>query len=109
MVCSDTQRLISEQRRNPDDRVADVIAIKYPDKAIEIWKMLTQKIIGMKNPDRYHDAVMILVKVRGASTKIEQKGEFSEYMLHLKTQHAKKRKLIQELAILEGRTILDDM
>lgn len=102
-------RLIIGPGQDPDDRVADVIAIKYPEKAIDIWKTLAEKIIEMKNPERYHDAVMILIKVRDVSTKIGKSVEFSEYILHLKTEQLRKRRFIQELAILEGRTIIDDM
>jgi len=75
-------RMIIGHGQDPDDRVADVIAIQYPEKAIEIWKTLAEKIIVMKNPDRYYDAVMILMKVRDASTKTRQSGEFSEHILH---------------------------
>ncbi len=93
----------------PVDRIADVIAGKYPDEAIEIWKRNAEHLINIKNPDFYHYAVMYLMKIRDTSMKNGKTAEFSEYILHLKTEHARKRRFIQELAVVEGRKILDDL
>jgi len=93
----------------PVDRIADVIAGKYPYKAIEIWKRNAEHLINVKNPDFYHYAVMYLMKIRDTSMKTGKTAEFSEYILHLKIEHARKRRFIQELEVVEGRKILDDL
>ena len=104
-----TNPTIHGSRPIVDDRIADVIVEKYPDKAIEIWKTHAETLIETKNPDFYQYAVMFLIKVRNTSIKADKSDEFSEYILRLKTEHSRKRRFIQELAILEGRKIIDDM
>jgi len=93
----------------PVDRIADVIAEKYPEKAVEIWKKNAERLIEVKNPDFYHYAVMYLMKIRDTAIKTGKTTEFSDYVLRLKKEHVKKRRFIQELAVLEGRKILDDL
>ena len=88
---------------SPVDRIADVVVVQYPCKAIEIWKQFAEKIIDMKNPDFYQHAVMYLIKIRDTSLKIGKSTEFSDYILHLKKEHARKRRFIQELGVVERR------
>lgn len=104
-----SNQTLNSTEENPVDRIADVIAEKYPDKAVEIWKKIAERIIDVKNPDFYHYAVIYLMKIRDTAIKTGKTAEFSEYILHLKTEHARKRRFIQELAILEGRKILDEL
>jgi len=94
---------------SPDDRIADIIVGKYPENAIAIWKKQAEIIIKMKNPDLYHFAVMSLIKVRDASIQTGKSAEFSAYILDLKSEHARKRRFIQELAALEGKKLIDDI
>ncbi|PWR76338.1 SWIM zinc finger domain-containing protein [Methanospirillum stamsii] len=94
---------------SPDDRIADVLAEKYPENAIDIWKKQATQIINMKVPDHYHFAVQYLMKIRDISVKTGKTAEFSEYLQNIKTEHARKKRFIQELSVLEGRTILEDI
>jgi uncharacterized Zn finger protein len=103
-----THRIFNGSGAYPDDRVADVIAEKYPEKSVEIWKDLAETIIDMKRPDFYQYAVMYLMKARDRSVTTGKSAEFYEYVLHLKTEHARKRRFIQELAVLDTRKILDN-
>lgn len=102
-------RVISSPEDCLDDRIADVILEKYPEKAILIWKQLAETVINLKKPGLYQVAVRFLLKGKDASQKIGKSGEFDEYILHLKTEHAKKRRFIQDMAVLEGKRIIDDL
>ena len=57
----------------------------------------------------YHFAVQYLMKIQDISVKTGKTPEFSEYLHNIKTEHARKKRFIQELSVLEGRTILEDM
>jgi len=103
------RRVINNPRDCLDDRIADAIVKKNPEQAIMIWKQLAETLINLKNPGLYVVAVSFLMKGKAASQKSGKSAEFEEYILHLKTEHAKKRRFIQDLAVLEGKRIIDDM
>lgn len=102
-------RVINNPRGCLDDRIADAIVKKNPEKAIMIWKQLAETLINLKNPDLYVVAVSFLMKGKAASQKSGRSAEFDEYIVHLKTEHAKKRRFIQDLEVLEGKRIIDDI
>jgi uncharacterized Zn finger protein len=91
-----------------EDRIADAIEKDYPDRAAAIWKALAEGQISLTKPSAYEAAAVYLKKLHGFFTGQNRAEEWTNYLAGLRQTHARKPRLLQTLARLEGRKIIDE-
>jgi uncharacterized Zn finger protein len=90
-----------------EDRIADAVVAKYPERAVAIWKQLAEEQIALTKSKAYDAATGYLRKV-GRVLKQQGKGqEWQEYLAALRQANERKRRLVEMLDILAGRRIVD--
>lgn len=91
-----------------EDRIAKAIEKDYPDRAAAIWKGLAEGQISLTKPSAYEAAAVYLKKLHGLFTVLNRGEEWTNYLAGLRQTHARKPRLLQTLARLEGRKIIDN-
>jgi uncharacterized Zn finger protein len=90
-----------------EDRIAEAVVARYPERAVAIWKQLAEEQIALTKPKAYDAATGYLRKV-GRVLKQQGKGqEWQEYLAALRQANKRKRRLVDTLDILAGRRIVD--
>jgi len=90
-----------------EDRIADAVVAKYPERAVAIWKQLAEVQIALTKPRAYDVAAGYLRKV-GRVLKRQGKGQdWQSYLATLRQANERKRRFVDVLDILVGRRILD--
>lgn len=90
-----------------EDRIAEAVTAKYPERAVAIWKQLVEAEIALTNPKSYDVAAGYLRKV-GRVLKQQGKGQdWQEYLAALRQTNERKRRFVETLDILTGRRIVD--
>jgi len=89
------------------DRTASAIANQYPDKAVTIWKYLAESHIIRTSPKEYMEAARYLKKMKKLLEKPRRVEEWKQYMALLRSEHRRKRKLMEILDGLEGKPICE--
>lgn len=90
-----------------EDRIAEAVVAKYPERAVAIWKQLAEAQIALTKPKAYDTAAGYLRKV-GCVLKQQGKGQhWQSYLAALRQANERKRRLVDVLDILAGRRILD--
>lgn len=90
-----------------EDRIADAVVAKYPERAVTIWKQLAEAQIALTKPKAYDAAAGYLRKV-GRVMKQQGKGQdWQSYLAVLRQANERKRRFVDVLDILAGRRILD--
>jgi uncharacterized Zn finger protein len=90
-----------------DDKVARAIADQYPDRAVEIWKKMVGSLIAEVKPKAYDRAAVYIGKIQGVMKKTKKNKEWQKYILEIRREHARKRKLLEILDGLNDKRILD--
>jgi len=90
-----------------DDRVADVIAKRYPDKSIAIWMKLADSHIARKKPSEYIKATEYIRRIQKTLKKEGRSNEWAAYLAKLRVENARKRRLLEILDSISGRPIVD--
>ena len=90
-----------------EDDIAGAVADRYPDRALAIWKDLSEKQIALTKPSGYEMAARHLRKVRDLLKKLKKENEWQSYLSHLRQTNARKSRLMEILDRLEGRRIVD--
>jgi uncharacterized Zn finger protein len=90
-----------------EDQIAEAVADHYPDRALAIWKNVAEKQIALTKPKAYEAAAIYLRKVQGLLKRLERQSEWNSYLLKLQQTNARKIKLIEILARLGGRQIIE--
>jgi uncharacterized Zn finger protein len=88
-----------------DDSVALSIHHDYPERAIAIWKQLAESAIAQTDVNAYHEATKYLRTIKPLMEK--HPDEWSSYVIKLRDDNKKKRKLVEILNSLMGRSILE--
>jgi uncharacterized Zn finger protein len=104
-------RLQNERQKSglyysPDDAVADAVAERFPERALAIWRRNAERLAAEARPKSYEASVGYLKKIRALMEKEGRKGEWEEYLLGLRNAHARKKKFLEMLVVLEGKKIL---
>jgi uncharacterized Zn finger protein len=90
-----------------EDRIAEAVAAKYPERAVAIWKQLAEAQVALTKPNAYDIAAGYLRKV-GRVLKQQGKGQdWQSYLAALRQANERKRRFVDVLDILAGRRILD--
>jgi len=90
-----------------DAKVADAIVTKYPERSIEIWKMIAENFISLKKPKWYSTASQFLRKVEKTMKLNGMDDEWKSYVVKLKEEHSKKRRFIEILDSMTGKPIIE--
>jgi tetratricopeptide (TPR) repeat protein len=68
---------------------------EYPLDAIPIWQREVERLIGNKNNQSYHEAVLIIARVRGLMIAAGEGVDFAPYAGQLRVTHKPKRNLMK--------------
>ena len=90
-----------------EDRIAEAVVARYPQRAVAIWKQLAEAQIALTKPKAYDVAADYLRKV-GRVLKQQGKGQdWQAYLAALRQANERKRRFVETLDILAGRRIVD--
>ncbi len=91
------------------DRIAEIIKKAYPDHAVEIWKEKAERLIAEVNPKSYESAARYLAKVHDTMKAQNREAQWQEYISRIRTEHRRKKKLIEILDNPETGRIVDSL
>jgi len=89
-----------------EDRIADAIEKDYPDRTAAIWKGLAERQISLTKPSAYEAAAIYLKKLHSFFAGLNRVKEWTSYLGDIRQAHARKPRLLQTIARLEGRKII---
>jgi uncharacterized Zn finger protein len=90
----------------PDEKVADAVAEKFPDRALDIWKSRAERLVAEARPKSYESAVGYLRKIRNLMKKLGRVEEWDLYIGQMRTGNARKTRFLGMLDVFEGKKIL---
>jgi len=89
-----------------DDKVAEAVKDKFPDRAVGIWEKIAEGQMKQANPKAYSVAAQYLRKAQKVLTANGKEDEWKRYLGKLRAEHARKRRLIEILDSLAGKPII---
>ncbi|MDF0676785.1 MAG: SWIM zinc finger family protein [Nitrospira sp.] len=92
-----------------EDRIAEAVVARYPERAVVIWKQLAEEQIALTKPKAYEAAADYLRKVGRVLKQQGKEQDWQGYLTALRRVHERKRRLVETLDILSGRRIVDVM
>ena len=92
---------------NWDSRVAEAVSFAYPDKAITIWKGISEGLIGETKPKSYETASIYLAKIRNLLSGQGRIEEWDQYLRKIKESNRRKQRLLQVLDTIASGKIID--
>ena len=92
---------------SPDDKIANCVAEKFPDRALTIWMEKAEKCAAESRPKSYETAVRYLGKIEVLMKDHGREAEWDDYMTRTRNANARKRRFLEMLNVLEGKKILD--
>jgi uncharacterized Zn finger protein len=90
-----------------EDRIAEAVVAKYPERAVAIWKQLAEEQIALTKPKAYEAAADYLRKVGRVLKQQGKEQDWQGYLTVLRRAHERKRRFVETLDILAGRRIVD--
>lgn len=91
----------------PSLEVAQSIKEKYPDRAIEIWKMIAESKISRVEVSGYREAGTFLREVRDTLKRLNREKEWESYLSELRDQNKRRPRCLEVLDGLAGKRIID--
>ena len=88
-------------------RLADKVQQTHPDAALKIWRSVVEIHITQAKPKAYVEAAGYLRKMKKVHEELGDLAPWHAYIAQLRVQHKPKRRLMEVLASLEGKRILD--
>jgi uncharacterized Zn finger protein len=88
------------------DKIASAVQTHAPDRAVAIWKHMAEKLIAQTKPSAYEEAVQYLRKAGTVMAKQKKKANWSQYLLTLRQEHARKRRFLDILDGLDKKPII---
>lgn len=86
--------------------IAVAVQNHAPERAVEIWKAKAEGLIAVVKPSAYQDAAVYLKKAAKVMQKLKKEAEWEQYLRELRTEHARKWRLIEILDTLGGKPII---
>ena len=86
--------------------MAAAVKDTHPERTIAIWKALAERLIQETKPKAYREAAVYLRWLGKLLTEKGRSGEWTRYLAELRTQHARKRSLLEVLETLEKKPIV---
>jgi uncharacterized Zn finger protein len=90
-----------------EDQIAVALKDSHPDKAIDIWKQLAEREIGLTKVKAYRSAAIHLRKIHDVMKKRREEKEWRDYIRELGQANARKPRLVEILDGLTGMKIVD--
>ncbi len=90
----------------PDDKVADAVAEQFPDRALDIWREKAERLAEEARPKSYEASVGYLKKIRALMKNQGRDDAWEEYLAKMRGVHARKKRFLEMLIVLEGEKIL---
>lgn len=87
--------------------VAEAVQKTHPETALKIWRSMTEAHIAQVKPAAYADAAVCLRKMKKVHEYLGCLSPWHAYIAQLRVQHKPKRRLLEVLASLEGKRIID--
>ncbi|MBC7359127.1 MAG: SWIM zinc finger domain-containing protein [Desulfacinum sp.] len=91
-------------RYSIEEKLAEAVASTHPDISLRIWQEKAEKLIAQVKPKAYREAAIYLERMRTLYERTDRLPEWKALLLRLRTQHKAKRRLMEVLADLEGRS-----
>lgn len=91
-----------------DETLANAVATSHPDVAVEIWRSISERLIGQVKPKAYLEASKYLRKVRKVFEQNKRLEEWSAVINDLRVRHKAKRRLMEVLNELDNNRKLVD-
>ena len=85
------------------DAVAESVSETHPDEALSIWRAQAVSHIRITKPSAYEVAGRYLRKMRTVYERTGRRTEWEGLLRELRTDHARKRRLMEVLDRLEGK------
>jgi uncharacterized Zn finger protein len=92
-----------------EDRIAEAVVARYPERAVTIWKQLAEAQIALTKPKAYDAAAGYLRKVGRVLKQQGKEQDWQGYLTALRRTYERKRRFVETLDILAGRRIVDVM
>jgi uncharacterized Zn finger protein len=90
-----------------DDDVATAIAHAYPERAIEIWTGMVERLVAQTGQSSYVQSLEYLKKIRAVRLQHQQTEQWEGLLNSLYTTHKRKPRFIELLQGLRGKSIVD--
>jgi uncharacterized Zn finger protein len=89
-----------------EERVAREVVTTYPDESITIWRGLAERAIAGGNRRAYEHSLQYLRLMQRTLEQLGRGQEWSAYLLKLRTEHQRRRALLETLDRLHDRPII---
>jgi uncharacterized Zn finger protein len=89
----------------PEDKLWDAVAERFPDRALRYWMERAERETLTTTPKGYEQAIIYLKKVRALMDGQGRTGEWAHYIGGIRSAHARKKKFIGMLDVLEKKKI----
>ena len=90
-----------------DQEVASAVAVSHPDIALSIWHKLALGQIFQVKPSAYEVAATYLGKMRHIYQQNNQLARWQSLIASIRTEHKRKRRLLEVLDSLVGKRLID--
>lgn len=89
----------------PEDKLWDSVAERFPDRALRYWMERAEREALTATPKGYDQAIMYIKKIRALMDGEGRTGEWAPYIEGMRNAHARKKKFIGMLDVLEKKKI----
>ncbi len=89
----------------PEDKLWDAVAERFPDRALRYWMERAEREAMTATPKGYEQAIIYVKKIRALMDGQGRTGEWAPYMKGMRSTHARKKKFIGMLDVLEKKKI----
>jgi len=89
-----------------EDAIATSIQTHAPDRAVKIWKNKAERLIAQVKPSAYKEASKYLKKASKIMNRKKKQVEWKRYIQALRVTHARKRRLMEILDVLDDKPII---
>ncbi|HII76568.1 MAG TPA: SWIM zinc finger domain-containing protein [Methanolinea sp.] len=89
----------------PEDKLWDAVAERFPDRALRYWMERAEREALTATPKGYERAIIYIKKIRALMDGQGRTGEWAPYMKEMRSTHARKKKFIGMLDVLEKKKI----
>lgn len=89
-----------------EDEIATAVQTHAPDRAVAIWQTKAERLIAQVQPNAYREAATYLRKAGAVKAQRGEKEQWDAYLRDLRQTHARKRRLMEILDVLDGTPIV---
>lgn len=89
----------------PEDKLWDAVAERFPDRALRYWMERAERETLTATPKGYEQAIIYLKKIWALMDGQGRTGEWASYIGGMRSAHARKKKFIGMLDVLEKKKI----